>query len=159
MAIMSKQQLEVPSGFEDLDPRKAIAQNRVIDVIRRHYELAGFVPIQTPLVEREAILSAKAEGEIRQQVYGLRLLNPSPGTTDDTKDLALRFDQTVPLARFVGRNYRELQFPFRRYVIGPVFRGEKPKKRLLISKNFLRTKEVTKMLLFQATSAFSLKGV
>lgn len=123
----SKQLLKTPSGFPDLGPAEAIAQRWMLDLIRRHYELAGYVPIETPLVERPEVLFAKAEGEINAQVYGLRRMNVMPDATDDTKDLALRFDQTVPLARFVAANYGTLAFPFRRYVIGPVFRGERPK--------------------------------
>lgn len=126
MADFPKQLLVSPSGFPDLPPGQAIALNRMVDVIRKHYERAGFVPIETPLVERTEVLTAKAEGEIRTQMYGLRLLNPSEGE-DDTKELALRFDQTVPLARFVAAQQRALSFPFRRYVIGPVFRGERPR--------------------------------
>lgn len=127
MTDFSKQWLESPSGFPDLGPGEAIALRHMIDIIRKNYELAGYVPIETPLVERPEVLSAKAEGEIKTQMYGLRLMNPAPGAIDDTKGLALRFDQTVPLARFVARNYSSLSFPFRRYVIGPVFRGERPK--------------------------------
>lgn len=124
---LDKQLLAAPSGFPDLGPGDAIALRRMLGIIRRNYELAGYVPIETPLVERPEVLAAKAEGEIRNQVYGLRLLNPAADASDDAKELALRFDQTVPLARFVAANYGKLAFPFRRYVIGPVFRGERPK--------------------------------
>lgn len=127
MSKFPKNLLQNPSGFPDLGPGEAIALRRMLDIIRAQYERAGYVPIETPLVERPEILSAKAEGEIRTQVYGLRLMNPAPDALDDAKDLALRFDQTVPLARFVAANYGTLTFPFRRYVIGPVFRGERPK--------------------------------
>lgn len=127
MSKFPKRLLQTPSGFPDIGPGEAIALRRMLEIIRTQYELAGYVPIETPLVERPEILSAKAGGEIRAQVYGLRLMNPSPDALDDTKELALRFDQTVPLARFVAANYGTLAFPFRRYVIGPVFRGERPK--------------------------------
>jgi histidyl-tRNA synthetase len=127
MSNFPKRLLQNPSGFPDLGPGEAIALRRMLDIIRTQYERAGYVPIETPLVERPEILAAKAEGEIRAQVYGLRLMNPGPDASDDAKDLALRFDQTVPLARFVASNYGTLAFPFRRYVIGPVFRGERPK--------------------------------
>lgn len=127
MATLSKRLLQNPSGFPDLGPGEAIALRRMLDVIRVQYERAGYSPIETPLVERPEVLTAKAEGEISAQVYGLRLMNPGPDAPDDSKDLALRFDQTVPLARFVASNYGTLSFPFRRYVIGPVFRGERPK--------------------------------
>lgn len=127
MTSIPKRLLQTPSGFPDLGPAEAIALRHMLDIIRRQYERAGYVPIETPLVERPEILSAKAEGEIKNQVYGLRLMNPDENSPDDAKDLALRFDQTVPLARFVAANYGNLSFPFRRYVIGPVFRGERPK--------------------------------
>lgn len=127
MSSFPKQLLQSPSGFPDLGPGAAIAQRRILDVIRTQYERAGFVPIETPLVERPAVLLAKTEGEMSTQVYGLRLMNPAPDAQDDSKDLALRFDQTVPLARFVAANQHEIDFPFRRYVIGPVFRGERAK--------------------------------
>lgn len=127
MTNFPKQLLQSPSGFPDLGPGAAIAQLRILDVIRTQYERAGFVPIETPLVERPAVLLAKSEGEVSTQVYGLRLMNPAPDAKDDSKELALRFDQTVPLARFVAANQQEIDFPFRRYVIGPVFRGERAK--------------------------------
>jgi histidyl-tRNA synthetase len=127
MTKFNEQLLTPPSGFPDLTPREAIATQRVLDVIRKHYEMAGFLPIETSLVERTEVLTAKSEGEIGTQIYGLRLLNPAEGAPTDEKSLALRFDQTVPLARFVAANYGRLSFPFRRYVMGPVFRGERPK--------------------------------
>jgi histidyl-tRNA synthetase len=127
MADFPKQLLASPSGFPDLGPAEAIAQARLLDTIRRHYELAGFSPIETPLVERPEILFAKVEGEIKTEVYGLRLLHAAEGA-DDTKELALRYDLTVPLARFIATHYREVAFPFRRYAIGPVFRGERAKE-------------------------------
>jgi histidyl-tRNA synthetase len=114
-----------PSGFPDMGGGEAIAQNRVLDVIRKHYERAGYSPLETSIVERPEILSAKSDGEISNQVYGLRLMNPTADSPDDAKDLALRFDHTVPLARYVAAHYGELTFPYRRYAIGPVFRGER----------------------------------
>ncbi|MDE1919085.1 MAG: histidine--tRNA ligase [Patescibacteria group bacterium] len=127
MADFQKQLLQSPSGFPELGPAEAIELRRMLEIIRKHFELAGYVPIETSLVERSEVLFAKSEGEIRNQVYGLRLLNPTPGAPTDEKDLALRYDQTMPLARFVAANQGSLVFPFRRYVIGPVFRGERPK--------------------------------
>ncbi len=121
-----KQLLINPSGFPDMPPKYAIALRWMLDVIRKNYELSGFSPIETPLVERVEVLTAKAGAEIKTQIYGLRLMNPGEGA-DDSKDVGLRFDQTVPLARFVAANQQNLLFPFRRYVIGPVFRGETPK--------------------------------
>lgn len=128
MADFPKNLLVSPSGFPDLLPSEAIVMQKFQDVIRKHFELAGFSPIETPLVERTEVLTAKSEGEISTQMYGLRLMNPSENAPTDTKDLVLRFDHTVPLARYVSLYNRELTFPFRRYAIGPVFRGEKPKE-------------------------------
>lgn len=125
---MEKQYLNSPSGFPDMPPEDALLQNKVLEIIKRNYELYGFSPIETPIVERTQILTAKSEGEINSQIYGLRLLNPAEDSQDDTKDLALRFDHTVPLARFVATNFSALAFPFKRYAIGPVFRGERAQK-------------------------------
>lgn len=137
------------SGFPEFGPDTAIAMARVVDTIRAHYERAGYSPLVSPLVERVPILSAKADGEIKHQVYGMTLLNPpekkaagnngsiqaSPGheKDDDAEDnlvgFGLRFDHTVQLARYVAAKYGgdQIRFPFRRYAIGPVFRGEQPK--------------------------------
>ena len=127
---ISKQDLRAPSGFLDMAPGEAIQQQRMLDIIRRRYEAAGYAPLETPLVERTSVLLAKAGGEIKTQIYGLRLLNPAPGAEDDSTNLALRFDLTVPLARFVAAQHGtgSIQFPFRRYAIGSVFRGERPKR-------------------------------
>ncbi|MDE1925464.1 MAG: histidine--tRNA ligase [Patescibacteria group bacterium] len=125
--IITKRDLTVPAGFDDFLPGEAIVLQRITDVIRRHYELAGYAPMITPLVERPDVLFAKTQGEVTQQAYGLRLLNPSPEARDDSKDLAIRFDHTVPLTRAVVSNRHALFFPFRRYAIGPVMRGERPK--------------------------------
>ena len=129
MATLPKRLLESPAGFPDMGPAEAIVQARVLDIIRKHYERAGYAPLETPLVERSQILTAKAGGETQKQIYALRLLNPAEGGSDE-KDLALRFDLTVPFARFAAANYGKgkILFPLRRYAIGPVVRGERPKK-------------------------------
>lgn len=119
--------MQAPSGFPDLSPKVAIAQTHMLDVIRGEFERAGYSPLETSLVERPEVLLAKGGGEISTQVYALRRLNVAPGEDTDAKDLALRFDHTVPLARFVATNRHDLSFPFRRYSIGPVFRGERAK--------------------------------
>ena len=128
MADFPKQLLASPSGFPDLGPAEAIALEKMLATIRKHFELAGYSPVETPLVERPEVLTAKVEGEITSQIYGLRLLNPAAGADGDEKDLALRYDHTVPLARYLAAHYSELSFPFRRYAIGPVFRGERAKE-------------------------------
>lgn len=120
--------LQNPSGFPEFLPKESIAEQELNDLIRKHFELSGFTQINTPLVERTEVLTAKSEGEINTQMYGLRLMNPSADSPTDAKDLVLRFDHTVPLARYIALRNRELTFPFKRYTIGPVFRGEKPKE-------------------------------
>jgi histidyl-tRNA synthetase len=127
MDAIVKRDLEEVAGFKDWIPEDAMALEKILSVIRRHYEAAGFTPLRTPLVERTKVLLAKAEGEIGQQIYALRLMNPAPNSPTDEKDLALRFDHTVPLVRLVAAKQSALLFPFRRHVIGPVIRGEKPK--------------------------------
>lgn len=128
MSVFPNNLLQSPSGFPELLPSETIAEQKVNDVIRKHFELAGFSPINTPLVERTEVLTAKSDGEINTQMYGLRLMNPDKNSPSDSKDLVLRYDHTVPLARYVVAHNREITFPFRRYAIGPVFRGEKPKE-------------------------------
>ncbi|WP_254566257.1 histidine--tRNA ligase [Oscillatoria sp. HE19RPO] len=110
------------SGFPEFLPGEQITFNQVIDVIRKGFERAGAVPIETPAVERIETLST-AKGNISKEVYGLRRLKAEEG--DDATDLALHFDLTVPLARYVAEHANDLAFPFRRYQIQPVWRGER----------------------------------
>lgn len=105
------------SGFMELLPAEQIAFNAMLDTIRRAYETFGFAPIETPILERAEVLLAKAGGETEKQIYRF--------TKGDT-DLAMRFDLTVPLARYVAEHQGQLTFPFRRYAIGKVYRGERP---------------------------------
>lgn len=126
----AEQKLDISSevsGFLDWHPAEAVVLERVLEVVRRHYRLAGFAPLYTRVVERPDVLTAKANETTQQQIYGLRLLNPAAGSPTDEKNLALRFDHTVPLVRYVAANIGTLQFPFRRYDIGPVYRGERAK--------------------------------
>lgn len=109
------------SGFPEFLPGEQIAFNRAVDIIRANYEKAGAVPIETPAVERSDTLLAKGGND--KEIYGIRRLNADSG--DDGKDLALHFDLTVPLARYVAQYQRDLVFPFRRYQIQPVWRGER----------------------------------
>ncbi len=106
-------------GFLELLPEEQIEFNRIYDTIRKNYERAGFVPLDTPLLEYEEIILAKAGGETEKQIYRFK-----KGDTD----LALRFDLTVPLAKYVALYFNQLSFPFKRYQIGKAFRGEKPQK-------------------------------
>lgn len=107
------------SGFMELLPEEQILFNRILDTIKKVYELFGFVPLETPLVEKADILLVKGGGETDKQIYRFK---------KGVNDLALRFDLTIPLARYVAQHYVNLQFPFRRYQIGKVYRGERPQK-------------------------------
>ena len=115
-------QLVKPSilpGFMELLPGDQIIFNKMMDTIRRNYEKYGFVPLDTPVIEKSEVLLAKGGGETEKQIY--RFMK---GDTD----LSLRFDLTVPLARYVAQHFSELAFPFRRYHIGKVYRGERNQK-------------------------------
>jgi histidyl-tRNA synthetase len=106
-------------GFMELLPKEQIQFNKMYDTIRKTYERFGFIPLDTPILESAEVLLAKAGGESDKQIYRF--------TKGDT-DLAMRFDLTVPLAKYVAKNYNNLAFPFRRYQIGKVYRGEKAQK-------------------------------
>ena len=107
------------SGFPEFLPNEQIIFNKVSQSIREHFELYGFVPMDTAAVEKVDVLLAKGNDN---EIYGLyRLADES-----SKKDLGLRFDLTVPLARYVTQNSGELIFPFKRYQIAPVWRGERP---------------------------------
>lgn len=106
-------------GFMELLPEDQILFNKMMDTIRKNYERFGFLPIDTPVIEKAEVLLAKGGGETEKQIYRFQ-----KGDTD----LALRFDLTVPLARYVAQHQSELNFPFRRYHIGKVYRGEKAQR-------------------------------
>lgn len=105
-----------PSGFNEFLPKDQMAFNAMMSVIKLVYEQHGYAPIETPALELAEVLLAKEGGESAKQSYRF--------TKGDT-DLAMRFDLTVPLARYVAEHYHELSFPFRRYQIQEVWRGEK----------------------------------
>lgn len=107
------------AGFMELIPSEQILFNKMMDTIRKNYEKFGFLPIDTPVIEKAEVLLAKGGGETEKQIYSFQ-----KGDTD----LALRFDLTVPLARYVAQHYSDLTFPFRRYHIGKVYRGEKAQR-------------------------------
>lgn len=107
------------SGFLELLPREQMMMTHMMDTIKNTFESYGFIPLDTPVLEKAEILLAKSGGETAKQVYRF-----SRGDSD----IAMRFDLTVPLARYVAQHYGELTFPFRRYHIGKVYRGEKPQK-------------------------------
>jgi histidyl-tRNA synthetase len=106
-------------GFMELLPIDQIQFNKLADTIRKTYESFGFMPIDTPVIEKSEILLAKGGGETEKQIYRF---------TKGSTDLSLRFDLTVPLARYVAQNFSSLTFPFRRYQIGKVYRGERNQK-------------------------------
>lgn len=106
-------------GFMELLPRDQIAFNKMLDTIRGVYEHYGFLPIDTPVIERADVIFAKIGGETAKQIYRFN---------KGDNDLALRFDLTVPLARYVAEHSNDLIFPFKRYHIGKVYRGENPQK-------------------------------
>jgi len=113
-------------GVLELLPAQQIAFQRMLDTVRRNFELFGFLPIETPAFELTDVLLTKSGGETEKQVYFVQ----STGSLKqgDTPELALRFDLTVPLARYVAEHEHDLNFPFRRYQIQRVYRGERPKK-------------------------------
>lgn len=111
------------SGFPELLPAEQIVFNRCVAIIRDTFERYGFSPIETPAVERKDVLTSKGGNE--KEIYALARLSAGPGESADT-DLALHFDLTVPLARYVAMHKDKLVFPFRRYQIQKVWRGERP---------------------------------
>ncbi len=106
-------------GFMELLPDEQILFNEIKEKIQKSYEKFGFLPLDTPIIESSDILLAKAGGETEKQIYRF---------TKGENDLALRFDLTVPLAKYVTEYYQNLSFPFRRYQIGKVYRGEKAQR-------------------------------
>ena len=106
-------------GFMELLPNEQILFNKMKEKIKLSYEKYGFLPLDTPIIEDAQVLLAKAGGETEKQIYRFQ---------KGENDLALRFDLTVPLAKYVTEYYDKLSFPFRRYQIGKVYRGEKPQK-------------------------------
>ena len=107
------------SGFMELLPEKQAQMERIMETLRKTYSLYGFTALDTPIIEATEILLAKGGGETEKQIYRFE-----KGDTD----LSLRFDLTVPLAKYVALNYGQLTFPFRRYQIGKVFRGERAQR-------------------------------
>ena len=116
---MSKTEPRTLSGFMELLPEEQILFDQIKTTIEKTYQKFGFLPLDTPIIELSEVLLAKAGGETEKQIYRFE-----KGDTD----LSLRFDLTVPLAKFVAKNYGNLSFPFRRYQIGKVYRGEKAQK-------------------------------
>jgi histidyl-tRNA synthetase len=114
----------VASGLRDLAPNVMIPRERMLATFRRVFASFGYLPIETPHIERMEVLTGKGAGsdEVLRQIFDVTNKGGTPG------ELALRFDLTVPLARFVAKHVNDLGTPFKRYAIGSVFRGERPAK-------------------------------
>lgn len=106
-------------GFMELLPKDQVVFNRLVDIIKTNFEKYGFLPIDTPVLEKAEVLLAKGGGETEKQVYAF---------TKGITDIAMRFDLTVPLARYTVEHFSDLNFPFKRYQIGKVYRGERAQK-------------------------------
>ena len=120
-----------PQGVLELLPAQQIAFQRMLDTIRRNFELFGFLPVETPAFELTKILLTKSGGETEKQVYFVQStgsLKQGAAGPATPPELALRFDLTVPLARYVAEHEHNLNFPFRRYQIQRVYRGERNQK-------------------------------
>lgn len=107
------------SGFMELEPSSQLLFEKYKNIIESTYQKYSFTPLDTPVIEYANVLLAKAGGETEKQIYRFK---------KGDNDLALRFDLTVPLAKYVAKNYNELVFPFKRYQIGKVYRGERAQR-------------------------------
>ena len=116
---MEKVTPRILPGFMELLPADQILFNDMYDKIREGYESFGFLPLDTPVIELSEVLLAKAGGETEKQIYRFQ---------KGDNDLSLRFDLTVPLARYVAQHQNDLVFPFKRYQMSKVYRGERPQK-------------------------------
>ena len=116
---MAKTEPRTLSGFMELLPSDQILFEQMKNTIEETYQKFGFLPLDTPIIELSEVLLAKAGGETEKQIYRFNR---------GDNDLSLRFDLTVPLAKYVAKNYGNLSFPFRRYQIGKVYRGERTQK-------------------------------
>lgn len=125
---MARVEAKPISGFKEFLPEEQMELERMKRIIIKHYELFGFTPIEVAAVERSEVLLSKA-GENTKQIYGIHLLERADQQHGESeKSLALHFDLTVPLARYVAQNYGKLDFPFRRYQVQKVWRGERPQE-------------------------------
>ena len=116
---MNKTEPRTLAGFMELIPNEQILFEQMKEKIEKTYQKFGFLPLDTPILELSEVLLAKAGGETEKQIYRF-----DKGDTD----ISMRFDLTVPLAKYVAKNYGNLSFPFRRYQIGKVYRGERAQK-------------------------------
>ena len=116
---MAKMTPRTLSGFMELLPAPQQQMERMMEILRTTYARYGFTPLDTPVIESSEVLLAKGGGETEKQIYRF---------TKGDSDLALRFDLTVPLAKYVALHYNELAFPFRRFQISKVYRGERAQR-------------------------------
>ena len=116
---MAKMTPRTLSGFMELLPAPQQQMERILQTLRETYALYGFTPLDTPVIESSEVLLAKGGGETEKQIYRFQ---------KGEADLSLRFDLTVPLAKYVALHYNDLSFPFRRYQIGKVYRGERAQR-------------------------------
>ncbi len=116
---MNKVKPRTLSGFMELLPEDQMKMERMMQILRETYSLFAFTPLDTPVIEAAEVLLAKGGGETEKQIYRFE---------KGDSDLALRFDLTVPLAKYVAAHYAELSFPFRRFQIGKVYRGERAQR-------------------------------
>ncbi|NBB81942.1 MAG: histidine--tRNA ligase [Alphaproteobacteria bacterium] len=112
------------SGFPEWLPEEKLVEERLLRIIREEFERYGFAPLETSAVERKEVLRAK--GVVEKEIYALSRLAAEGDGGDPTTEMALHFDLTVPMARYVAQNFARLTFPFRRYQIQKVWRGERP---------------------------------
>ena len=116
---MAKMTPRTLSGFMELLPAPQQQMERIMEILRRTYSLYGFTPLDTPVIESSEVLLAKGGGETEKQIYRFQ---------KGDADIALRFDLTVPLAKYVALHYNDLAFPFRRFQISKVYRGERAQR-------------------------------
>ena len=116
---MANVQPRTLSGFMELLPARQVQFDRMVSILRETYSLYGFTPLDTPLIEASEVLLAKGGGETEKQIYRFQ---------KGDSDLSLRFDLTVPLAKYVAQYSGQLAFPFRRFQIGKVYRGERAQR-------------------------------
>ena len=116
---MSKIAPRTLSGFMELLPAPQQQMERFKYILRRNYSMFGFTPLDTPAIEASEVLLAKGGGETEKQIYRFQ---------KGDSDLALRFDLTVPLAKYVALHCNDLAFPFRRFQISKVYRGERAQR-------------------------------
>lgn len=107
------------AGVMELLPKEQLVFDKIKNIIEESYKKYQFMPIDTPVIEKNEILFAKGGGETEKQIYEI---------ASESKDMSLRFDLTVPLARYVAEHFQDLNFPFKRYHIAKVYRGERNQK-------------------------------